>query len=427
MINYGSGGGWSGPSQARRGIAPFSPIEQAFQSARAARSTGPVPAAGGRMQVLPDQDAEIQAQLAEDPSIIGPGDPRLDSDATPEEAMQFATQPRSFTIGGRPYQRDPRLALGLELARAQQARGVQNQEAVDQGQRAQAAQDARVQRLVDSGYSKKEATRQVFGGPQTVAEQQELINTRSTDALAKDKQLQGEIGQRQQAAQAARSTLQQLLERSRSGDRQASRQLVAQKAILADATRAHTAALKARTSNALGGTDLGDPSMDPEDIKLNAAVDEHLNDVQSSEAARRGAIAGIARAGASNAPGATNISDTDAAAFLGVRQPGQLNDGAAGSVAADPMAKYHRAFQKGTLPHQTGPGQGLPPAPKPLEDHMHDPASTDQGYRAWLQQKGYDVSGVPRAAAPASPPNPDDQQQDFQQDENDDQGAELQF
>lgn len=419
-MDYGQGGGWSGPSQ-RRAAGSSNPLEAAMQSFQTARSGGELSGryAPQRIQVLPDEDAQFAAQLAADPNIVGPGDERLSPDASPEEAMRYATQPRSFQVGGRPYQRDPRIGLGLELARAQQARGVQEQGQADQATRQQQMQDQRVERLVAAGYSQKEATRQVFGGARTVAEEQELVNTRSADQLAKDKLIQSDISERASARDAARSNLQQLLERSRSGDRNASRQLAAQKALLGDATRAHSAAMKARTANALGGVDLGDAALDPEDVKLNAAVDDQLNDVQSTEAARQGAIAGIKRASNSGQPGADGVSDTDAAAFLGVRQPTTLNDGSTGSVTADPMAKYHRAFQRGALPRQTGPGQGLPTAPKPLEDHQHAAATTDPGYRAWLMNKGYDVSNVP------NPDEQNDQQDDDAQDfsQGDDQAA----
>ncbi len=410
MGTYAQGGGWSGPERQYQGIPQFSPIIQAMQDAQRARAAADQPGGGGgggrAIQVSEDPDTAQEAfwaqQATHNPDIVGPGQSRLSSDASPSEWERAATQPRSFQVGGRPYQIDPRMGLGLELAKQRQARSGQVQVQADESQIRQRESEARVQRLVGAGYSQKEAVRQVFGGPRTVAEEQEVINTRSADQLSRDKMIQGEISARAAAAQGARAGLSTLLERSRSGDRNASRQLRAQQMLFQDATRAHADALKARTSNALGA-DVGAPAMDPADAQLQAAVNEHLDDVQSTEAARQGAIAGVAKAASAGAPGADNISDKDAAAFLGVRHPAVLNDGSS-PVAGDPMAKWHRGFSRGVLPGQTGAGQGLKPAPKPLEEHMHAPAASDPAYRQWLQGKGYDVSTV-------KPPQ-DDQQDD---------------
>ena len=413
---YGGGGGWSGPDREYRGIGQFDPIGEAMRSMQAARANEPQGGGGGGRPIqvtqAPDdqQESEWAMAAAKDPNIIGPGQQRLDPDATPEQAMRFATQPRSFQVGGRPYQIDPRMSLGLELAREKQARGVQVEGEVAQSNIRQQADEARVRRLVAAGYKESEATRQVFGGPRTVAEEQEIINTRSADQLARDKMIQGEISARGEAARTARANLSTLLERSRSGDRNASRQLRAQQMLFQDATRAQQDALKSRTANALGGLDMGAPGMDPADAQLEAAVNAHLDDVQSMSAAQHGAVAGIAKAATTGAPGADGVSDADAAAFLGVRAPQPLNDGSS-PVAGDPMAKYHRAFKRGALPGQAGPGRGLKPAPKPLEDHMTGPASTDPGYRTWLMSKGYDVSKVAAPSGTSAPP--DDEEQEF--------------
>ena len=395
MAGYGSG--FTGPARDYRPAEPA--LRLAFASALAARqggggvggrasSGGRAPSDGG------DPEEALEAQLARTPNIVPPGSPRLDPDADDDAIVKFATQPRDFQVGGRPYQLDPRIGLGLELARQRMAHGAQLQESVDQGQLKQQENQARVERLKAAGYPEKEAVRQVFGGPRTVEEEQQLVNTRSAAQLEKDQYIQGEITTRAQAAAAARAALSATLERARSGDRNAALELRKQKYLLDDATRAHAAAVKARQFNALG-TDLGDPTEDPGDAALRAAVDETLNDVQSTEAARQGALAGVRTAGNSGAPAATGIDDASAAAFLGVRAPLPLNDASAGSVTADPMAKYHRAFNAGRLPGQTGPGQGLRPTAKPLAPDQHKAAASDTAYKAWLQNKGYDVSGVP--------------------------------
>jgi hypothetical protein len=394
----GYGSGFTGPGRDYRPAEPV--LRQALGSIQSAR------AGGGRSSVRPhagggggdggDPDEALEAQLARTPNIVGPGSPRLDPDADENEIVRYATQPREFSVGGRPYQIDPRIGLGLELARQRQTQGVQMQTAANAQQLKQQEMEARVERLKAAGYAEKEAIRQVFGGPRTVEEEQQLVNTRSADQLEKDKFIQSQISARAEAAAGARASLQETLQRARSGDKNAAMQLRAQKYLLDDATKAHAAAVKARQFNALG-TDLGDPAMDPGDAALNAAVDETLNDLQSSEAARQGAIAGIRKGATAGAPGTAGVSDDDAAAFIGVRQPTTLNDASTGSVTADPMAKYHRAFQKGTLPGQTGPGAGLAPKPamKSLAPDQHKAASSDTAYKAWLQGKGYDVSGVP--------------------------------
>lgn len=406
MVGYGSGG-FSGPARDYRPGEPA--LRLAFASTLSARAggglggSGSVRAAGGsRGGDGEDPEEALQAQLLRTPNIVGPGSPRLDPDADEDAIVKYATQPREFSVGGTPYQIDPRIGLGLELARQRMARSGQVQAAASESQIKQQEQQSRVDRLVAAGYSQSEATRQVFGGPRTVNEEQQLVDARSADQLKKDQFIQGEITTRAQAAAAARAALQDTLQRARSGDRNAALQLRAQKYLLDDATKAHAAAVKARQFNALG-TDLGDAAMDPGDAALNAAVDETLNDVQSTEAARQGAVAGIRRAATAGAPGADGVSDADAQAFLGVRQPQTLNDASTGSVTADPMAKYHRAFNRGALPGQTGPGQGLRPSMKALAPDQHKAAASDTAYKAWLQNKGYDVSGVP---------HPDDQEEE---------------
>lgn len=388
---------WSGPSGGHGVQEPallrILQEEQARQ--RELNQDGP----GGRPIEVDDRTGDRAAEdkwqfeAAQTPGILGPGDRGPDSNSV-ASLESAAMQPRHFTHGGEPYQFDPRVALGQELVKQQAARSGQEAAQTHGAMLDQQALDARVKRLVLSGYSEKEATRQVMGGPRTVQEEREIINTRSSAQLERDKTIQGDITARAQAAQNARLNVSMLLERSRSGDRQATRQLRAAQIMLQDATRSHAEAVRARQFNALG-VDTGASPVDPEDAQLDAAIGAHLDDVQSTEAARRAAVAGVARAGATGAPGASGISDDESAAFLGIRTPAVHNDatGAMGASleAADPMAKYHKAFQAGTLLRQTGPGQGLAPAKRPLEAHQHEPAAKDPGYAAWLQQKGYDV------------------------------------
>jgi hypothetical protein len=402
------GHGWSAPEPRR--LPQANPmLLNALHAAHAARRGG---GGGGRVTQAPSDEPSLGEAIdaAKTPGVLGPGDFGPDSDASESDLEQAAMQPRSFMVGGRPYQYDPRLALAQELAKQRAIRGVDNDATQQQQQNTQqnqrAAQQDRIERLIQAGYSPKEATRQVLGGARTVDEETQLINARGQVQLTQHQAIQKEIDARASQAQDARANLAAALERSKSGDRQASLDLRKNQILLADATRAHAAALKAQQAN-MGVPDMGDPTMDPGDAALNAAVDQRLDDVQSTEAARQGAIAGVRKAGNTGAAGAADISDRDAAAFLGVRQPAALDDASGGSVQADPMAKYHAAFQKGTLPGQTGPGQGLAPSGKALAPDQHSNAASDPAYKAWLESKGYDVSGVPHPDDAGSAPPED--------------------
>ncbi len=405
------GGGWSGPSRDFLSIyrSPLQEHLASFQGARYGGSPSTARGAGahvsGAGSEFSGDDGGVPSNLFGQPGILPPGEIPLSDDASQDEIIKRAMTPQSYTVHGDTWHFDPRLALGRQLGAMQATRAVNMQGQQDQQMLEQKAQQDRVNRLVQAGYSQKDAVRQVFGGARTVDEERSLIDARSADQLQKNQVLQTAIATRQAAAQKARADLQTTLEASRSGDRQATLRLRAMQSILNDAERAHSAAVKEQQRNALG-YDLGDTT-DPGNAQLNAAIDQHLSDVQSTEAGRRGAVAGLSTIANGGGPGATNISPRDAAAFLGVREPLTTSDGTTNAV--DPMGKYHTAFQRGTLPNQMGPGEGLKPSntPKPLSDQQHQDASSDADYRAWLMGKGYDVSKVPR-------PDDEEESQDFE-------------
>lgn len=407
-------GGWSGPSRDFSSVyrSPLQEHLASFQGARYGGSPSTARGAGAHVSgggaEFSGDDSGIPSNLFGQPGILPPGEIPLSDDASQDEIIKRAMAPQSYTVHGDTWHFDPRLALGRQLGAMQATRAVNVQGAQDQQMLEQRAQQARVDRLVQAGFSQKDAVRQVFGGARTVDEERSLIDARSSDQLQKNQVLQQAIATRQAAAQKARADLQTTLEASRSGDRQATLRLRAMQSILNDAERAHAAAVKEQQRNALG-YDLGDTT-DPGNAQLNAAIDQHLEDVQSTSAARRGAVAGLSTIANSGGPGAANISSRDAAAFLGVREPLTTSDGT--TAAVDPMGSVHRAFSRGTLPNQAGPGEGLKPAfrggtPKPLSDQQHQDASSDADYRAWLMGKGYDVSKVPR-------PDDEEQSQDFE-------------
>lgn len=267
--------GYRGPSRSYQVIPESQDYGEEFASPLEQMTMGGryMPTLAPRTDLLRTQRAiqadaeEFDARAAMDPSIRrrGPAlthmpsyDAPVSPYASPGELERTAMQPRRFNRSGRSYEYDPRLGSALDMAQ-QRSRAELNFEM----QRTRpagldlAADDQRVQRLIDAGYDEKEATRQVFGrGGASVDEQKELIEARGSQQMERDQALQGLIRERQMAAQEARAAVQQLLERSRSGDKGADRELRGALSLLDSADREHAASLRARQTNAFG-IDLG--------------------------------------------------------------------------------------------------------------------------------------------------------------------------
>lgn len=376
---------YSGPSRELRAIPRFDPLAYAIDEERAARSQTP---SGPPLRFdtsLIDQDSRRQSEddrfemeVATTPGMRSLADPTGDVGSSPDSWAAAALQPKTFRrggIGGRSYQFDPRVALGTELARARSERQTVAADAPQMADAKLAEDDARVRRLVQSGYSPREAARQVHGGPRTVAEDQALIQTRSADQLARDKFIQENITSRQQAESVARQNLQLLLERSRGGDRNATLELRRAQILLNQANREYTEATRAQMMNAIG-VDATPPGAGADD--LNAAVEEHLGKVGSIEKGRAAAVDGVRTAGAA-APvaGAPVLPDDDIERVIsGAPAPRAPAPVGASSVAPAPAAP-------------------AAPAKRPPSAKLSTWAKGDPGKKEYLASQGYDVSRIP--------------------------------
>lgn len=386
--------GYAGPGRDFRATPVFDPVLAALDEERQSRT----PTGGGTplrvdtsllTQQRDDQDASdrFAATVATTPGFRSSRDPMLADGAGPDEWERVALQPKTFRrggFGGEDFQFDPRLALGNEAARERQARTSQAANADVEGQARLHEQDSRVQRLVAAGYAPKEAVRQVHGGARTVAEEQELINTRSTEQLERDKFIQGEIRSRQEGERTARTQLQGLLERSRSGDRAATRELQRAKILLDQANRDYKEAQRSQYMNALG-VDMN-PAGGGSDDELKAVVDQHLSEVGSINAAQHAKVTatdGVRTAGKDAAPGAQAplVTDDDIESVIAApgarRQPAPVGASRVGGPAAKPAAAASGAGQKALTP-------------KLLTWATGDPAK-----KQYLAGQGFDVSKVP--------------------------------
>lgn len=379
-------GPYSGPSRDFRAIPRFDPLAAALDDERATQQE-----AAGRPPArfdtsLADRDAaaqrseddRFQQTVATTPGLSLSGDtPDLGSNPASWESAAMA--PKRFRhggFGGQEVTYDPRVALGTELARARAERTSAAEDAPAMANAKLAEADARVQRLVQSGYSPKEAARQVHGGARTVSEERELLQTRSGDQMARDQFIQGEISKRQSAETEARSHVQMLLERSRAGDRSATLELRRAQILLQQTNREYKDAQNLMFMNATGAPAPTAPGGGAPD--LNAAVDEHLAQVTSIEKGRTAAVAGVRTAGKSGEPGAAAPIVADDAieqvvgAAMPPRAPAPVGASSTGNRAA---------------PAKAG---GKQPSPSQLQQAAKDP-----GYKAWLAGRGYDVSRIP--------------------------------
>lgn len=336
-----------------------------------------------------DQDAtdRFEATVASTPGYSS-GSSGLSDGSTPDDWQRVALQPKSFRrggFGGKDYTYDPRVALGTELARAAAERQQVTSAAPAEAEAKMAGEDARVRRLVQAGYSQKDAARQVYGGPRTVAEEQELLRTRSGDQMARDRMIQDQINTRQEDEQAARRELQTLLERSRSGDRESTLKLRQAQILLQQKNTEYKEAQRNQFINALGVPPAGGAASDAD---LHGQVDQHLSQVTSIEQGRKAAVDGVktaltkaqpgaggAAAGAGTAAAPTFVSDDDIESVIG----GKVAPRAPAPVGAS----------------STATGAAPKASAKPMSPQQAAQAAKDPGYKAWLASKGYDVSKVP--------------------------------
>lgn len=316
---------------------------------------------------------------------------QLGPDASEGDLEAAAMAPKSFTRGGQDFVFDPRVKQAYQAAGARQAAALQFQEAhVNPAALEEAQAQQRVQRLIQAGFSQKDATWRVYGGAgEEPGAQMALLDAKSKEQLARDEKLQGLIQQRQSVAQGARANLQTTLEASRSGDRNAALNLRAAMGAMQAADREHAAAVKAHQENALPGstTDIQPPDLTSDPLYSSALA--HLSDIERLDAAAaQPALAQPPKPAPSHRQPIAGVTDPATVDRFKADRPGAFpgSPPAAGSAAPDAVSDedLHAFVSGGGAPGSSGGGKPVPP------DQMAR-AKTDPAFRAWLAKNGYQV------------------------------------
>lgn len=245
----GYGNGFTGPDRTFQPL-PFAETMGGMmeREVQARQNAAPVRLDNSWMQQQAENEQQ-DARYAMTPGVQRPGDQSLGPNASLAEAMTASLKPRSWSQGGKDYRFDPRLAMGGQAAQTEM--GYQLGDAADARKigMQNAQSDRRVQQLIDAGYSKKIAVRQVYGGGATPEETGAENEKRWGAQLERSQMIQDEMQTRAKEARDAKETITREYEGAKYGNAQSQMQLRAALATLENARKSRSALEQANRAN----------------------------------------------------------------------------------------------------------------------------------------------------------------------------------